>query len=140
MDDVAAAEPQHDGDRHRRQEEQSGQEVALDPRLAQDAVAHGARLDAEARAHVVLAAERLHHLDSDDRLVRGLGHVRLELLHEARDRHHLLRERPTSSRPTSGIASSATSASFALTSTSTTATPMIIISDCAPCTIPQPMK
>ena len=42
--------------------------------------------------------------------------------------------------PTSGIASSARSASFALTSISTTATPTIIISDCAPWTIPQPMK
>src|SRR5438128_4802085 len=31
-----------------------------------DAVADGTRLDAEAGAHVVLAAERLHHLDSDD--------------------------------------------------------------------------
>ncbi len=44
------------------------------------------------------------------------------------------------SSPTSGIASSAYSASSGLTSMSTTATPMIIISDCAPCTIPQPMK
>jgi hypothetical protein len=44
------------------------------------------------------------------------------------------------SRPTNGIARSAASASCAFTSTRTAATPMIIIDDWAPCTIPQPMK
>ena len=40
----------------------------------------------EAGAHVVLAPERLHHLDPDDRLVRRLGEVPLPRLHEPRDR------------------------------------------------------
>ena len=92
-DHVAAAE-EHDGaDRERRQEEQPGQEGGLDARLAQHAVAHRLRLAGEARLHVVLAPERLHHLDADDGLVRRLGDVGLQLLHLARDRHHLARER-----------------------------------------------
>ena len=36
----------------------------------------------EPRPHVVLAPERLHHLDPDDRLVRRLGEVPLPRLHE----------------------------------------------------------
>ena len=38
---------------------------------------------AEPLAHVVLATEGLHHLDPDDGLVRGLGHVALPRLHLA---------------------------------------------------------
>ena len=40
---------------------------------------------AETLAHVVLAAEGLHHLDPDDGLVGGLGDVALPRLHPARD-------------------------------------------------------
>ena len=40
--------------------------LRLDARLAQNRVAHRLRLLAEAAADVVLAAERLHHLDADD--------------------------------------------------------------------------
>ena len=80
-DHVAPAE-EHDGrDRERRQEQQPGQEGGLDARLPQHSVADGFGLGAEARLDVVLAAERLHHLDPDHRLVGGLGHVGLELLH-----------------------------------------------------------
>ena len=61
------------------------------------------RLVAEAVAHVVLAAEGLHHLDPDDALVRRLGHVALPLLHLARDRVHLVREAPRDD-PIAGIA------------------------------------
>ena len=50
--------------------------------------ADGLRTAREAVAHVVLAAERLHHLDADDRLVRRLGQVPLLALHLARDREH----------------------------------------------------
>jgi hypothetical protein len=42
--------------------------------------------------------------------------------------------------PTAGMAIPAYSVSRGFTSRSTTATPTIIISDCAPCTMPQPMK
>ena len=58
----------------------------LDTRLAQHRVAHRLGLAAEASAHVVLAPERLHHLDPDDRLVGRLGDVFLALLHLARER------------------------------------------------------
>ena len=92
-DHLAAAEVDDRADRERRQEEQAGQERRLDARLPQHAVAHGLGLVGEARLHVVLAAERLHHLDPDDRLVCSLGDVRLQLLHLARDRHHLAGER-----------------------------------------------
>ena len=92
-DHVAAAEEHDRCDRERRQEEQARQERRLDPRLTQDAVAHRFRPACEARLHVVLAAERLHHLDPDDGLVGGFGDVGLQLLHAARDRHHLARER-----------------------------------------------
>ena len=64
----------------------------LDAGLAQHGVAHRLGLAAEALAHVVLAAERLHHLDPDDRLVGRLGHVALPLLHLARDRRDAARE------------------------------------------------
>ena len=65
------------------------------PRPAPDAARRRARLRlaGEARLHVVLAPECLHHLDPDDGLVRRLGDVGLQLLHLARDRHHLARER-----------------------------------------------
>ena len=92
-DHVAAAEEHDRADRERRQEEQARQEGGLDPRLPQHAVAHELGLAGEARLHVVLAPERLHHLDPDDRLVGRLGDVGLQLLHLARDRHHLAAER-----------------------------------------------
>ena len=55
----------------------------LDARLLEHGVAHGLGLAAEPPAHVFLAAERLHHLDADDRFVGGLGDVALALLHLA---------------------------------------------------------
>ena len=94
VDDVAAAEEHHRGDRERGQEEQRRQMRGLDAGLAHDHVAHPGRLAAEALAHVVLAPERLHHLDADDRLVGRLGHVALGRLHVARDRHHEVGEAP----------------------------------------------
>ena len=72
-DHVAAAEEHDGGDRERRQEEQAGQERRLDAGLAQHAVAHELGLLREACLHVVLAAEGLHHLDPDDRLVGRLA-------------------------------------------------------------------
>ena len=81
VDDVAAAEEHHRRDRDGGQEEQRRQVRGLDPRLAHDGVAHHGRLAAEPRAHVVLAPERLHHLDADDGLVGGLGDVALCRLH-----------------------------------------------------------
>ena len=88
-DHVASAE-EHDGtDRERRQEEQPRQERRLDPSLAQHAVADSLGLGREAGLHVVLAAERLHHLDPDDGLVGRFGHVCLQLLDLTRDRDHL---------------------------------------------------
>ena len=48
----------------------------------------------EARAHVVLAAESLHHLDPDDGLVGRLGEVALLRLDEPRDREELVGEEP----------------------------------------------
>ena len=131
MDDVAAAEPEDDGDRDRRQEEQAGQVVALDARLPQHAVAHRARLPAEARAHVVLAAESLHHLDPDDGLVSRLGHVAPSAAAPA-------------ARPASPCARTPgqqaderhrdqrVERQLGFTSTSTTATPMIIITTARP--------
>ena len=82
-DHVAAPEEDDGGDRQRRQEQQAGKECGLDACLAEHAVADGFGLAVEAALHVVLAAERLHHLDPDDRLVGGLGHVGLQLLHVA---------------------------------------------------------
>ena len=77
-DRVAAAEEEHGRDPERRQEEQAGEEARLDGRLPHRLVrAPPRRGRAKRVAHVVLAAERLHHLDPDDRLVRGLGQVPL---------------------------------------------------------------
>ena len=59
---------------------------------AEHGVAHGLGLAAEPAPHVVLAAERLHHLDADDRLVGRLRHVALPLLHLARERRDAARE------------------------------------------------
>ena len=76
----------------RGEEDEAGEEARLDRRLAHRLVAHGLGPVAEAVAHVVLAAERLHHLDPDDGLVGGLGEVALLPLHLARDREHAVRE------------------------------------------------
>jgi hypothetical protein len=64
----------------------------LDARLAEHRVAHRLRLLPEAPAHVGLAAERLHHLDADDSLVRRFGHISLALLYLARERRDLAGE------------------------------------------------
>ena len=66
----------------------------LDAGLPHRLVAYRAGAQAEAVAHVVLAAERLHHLDADDGLVGRLRDVGLALLHHARDRRHQVREAP----------------------------------------------
>ena len=94
MDHEVAADREHRGDRERRHEQQQRQVARLDARLLQHPVPHGARTHAEAVAHVLLATERLHHLDADDCLVRRLGEVSLALLDDARDRRHLVREAP----------------------------------------------
>ena len=59
--------------------------LRLDARLAERRGADSLGPVAEAPAHVVLAAEGLHHLDPDDGLVRRLRHVALPGLHLARD-------------------------------------------------------
>jgi hypothetical protein len=76
----------------------------------------------EAVADVVFAAERLHHLDPDDRLVGGLGQVPLAPLHLARDREHAVREQVREDRD-GGIASAAVNASTGFTSASTMPAP-----------------
>ena len=76
----------------------AGQVLRLDAGLADHDVAHGLRLVAEPPAHVVLATERLHHLDAHHRLVRGLGDVALARLHLPRDRHHQVGEPPGDER------------------------------------------
>ena len=70
VDHEVAADREHRGDRERRHEQQQRQVACLDARLLQHPVPHGARTHAEAVAHVLLATERLHHLDADDGLVR----------------------------------------------------------------------
>ena len=84
-DRVAPAEEENRGDAERRQEDQPGQEARLDRRLAHRLVANRLGADVEAVADVVLAPERLHHLDADDRLVGRLRQVPLLLLHLPRD-------------------------------------------------------
>ena len=79
-------------DRERRQVVETGEVACLDAGLAEHGVADGFRLLAEAAAHVVLAAEGLHHLDPDDGFVGRLGHVSLALLHLARERRDEARE------------------------------------------------
>ena len=86
VDDGAAAEEDDGGDRQRGQVVEAGHVLRLDAGLAERGRADALGPVAEPLAHVVLAAERLHHLDPDDRLVRGLGHVALPRLHLARDR------------------------------------------------------
>ena len=66
----------------------------LDAGLADDDSADRLGLGAKPVAHVVLAAERLHHLDADHGFVGGLGQVTLALLHLPRDRHHAVGEVP----------------------------------------------
>ena len=86
VDDGAAAEEDDGGDRQRGQVVEPRYVRRLDARLVERGGADALGPVAEALAHVVLAAERLHHLDSDDGLVGGLGHVALPRLHPARDR------------------------------------------------------
>ena len=92
LDRVAAAEEEHGRDRERGQEDQARQEPRLDTRLAHGLGADRLGAAREALAHVVLAAEGLHHLDPHDRLVGRLGQVALLRLHDARDREDLVRE------------------------------------------------
>ncbi len=95
VDHVAAAEEDDRGDRERRQEEQRRQVLA--PRRPPGGTTMSrtpGRLAAEPLADVVLAPERLHHLDADDGLVGGLRDVALGRLHPARDRHHQVGEAP----------------------------------------------
>ena len=76
----------------RGEEDQPGEEARLDRRLPHRLLPHGLGAVGEAVADVVLAAERLHHLDPDDHLVRGLGQVALLALHLAGDREDAVRE------------------------------------------------
>ena len=85
-DHLPPAEVDDRRDRERRQVVEPGQVARLDAGLAEHGAAHRLGALAEAAAHVVLAAERLHHLDPDDGLVGGLRHVALALLHLARER------------------------------------------------------
>ena len=103
-----------------------GQVARLDAGLAQGARAHALGALAEALAHLGLAPERLHHLDADDGLVRGLGEVGLALLDDARDRRHEPREAPREQRD-QRHREAANSASCAFTLSSTIETPTIII-------------
>ena len=91
LDHLAAAEPEHGGDPERGEEEEAGQVVRLDRRLPHRLVPHGLGAAEEARAHVVLAAEGLHHLDPDDGLVGRLGQIALAHLDEPGDREELRR-------------------------------------------------
>ena len=93
-DHFAAAQQEHGGDSERREEEQAGEVVRLDGRLAHRLVAHRLGPAEEARADVVLASERLHHLDPDDGLVGRLGQMALLRLDEPRDREEPVREDP----------------------------------------------
>ena len=101
VDDRAAAEEDDGGDRERGQVVEAGHVPRLDAGLVERGGADALGLVAEALAHVVLAAERLHHLDPDDRFVRRLGHIALPLLHLARDRRHPVRER-SATKPIGG--------------------------------------
>ena len=91
-DHIPAAEEEHGRDPERRQEEQAGEVVGLDACLPHRLVPHRFGPAEEAGAHVLLAAERLHHLDPDDRLVGRLGQVALLRLDESRDREEPVRE------------------------------------------------
>ena len=83
VDDGAAAEEDDGGDRERGQVVEPGDVLCLDSGLAERRGADALGPVAEPLAHVVLAAEGLHHLDPDDGLVGGLGHVALLRLHLA---------------------------------------------------------
>ena len=97
------------------------------PRPTPLASSRGGRLGPaeEARAHVLLAAERLHHLDPDDRLVRRLGEVALPRLHEPRDREEPVCEEKV--RIAIGGIASAAEREPGVHGTSTIAAPVIII-------------
>ena len=91
-DHLPPAEEDDGRDRERRQVVEAGQVLGLDARLLEHGVADGLGLAAEASAHVLLAAERLHHLDADDGLVGRLGHVAFARLHLAGERRDAPRE------------------------------------------------
>ena len=81
-DHFAPAQQEHGRDPEGGEEEQPGEVVRLDGRLAHRLVAHRLGPAEEARADVLLASERLHHLDPDHGLVRRLGQIALLRLHE----------------------------------------------------------
>jgi len=112
-----------------------GEERRLDARLAQNAVAHRFGLAREPRLNVVLAAERLHHLDPDDRLVGCLGHIRFNCC-TWRETGITRRAKENASKKTAGIDTSAIAASFTFTRNRTTAIPTIIITDWIPWVMP----
>ena len=85
VDDGAAAEEHDGGDRECGEVVEARHVRRLDAGLVERGGADSFGPFAEALAHLVLAAERLHHLDPDDGLVGGLGHVPLPRLHPARD-------------------------------------------------------
>ena len=91
-DRLAAPDEQHRGDAERGEEDEPGEKATLDRRLPHRLVSHRVRAVPEAVANVVLATERLHHLDPDDGLVRRLGEMSLLALDLAGDREHSMRE------------------------------------------------
>ena len=113
--------------------------MRLDARLPHRLVPDRLRPAEEACAHVVLAPERLHHLDPDDRLVGRLGEVALLLLHEPGDGEEPVCEEKVRTA-IGGSASAEKSASRAFTFSRTIAAATIIIALWTPCTTPQPMK
>ena len=139
-DRLAAADQQHGGDPERGEEDEPGEKATLDGRLTHRLVAHRVGALAEAVANVVLAPERLHHLDPDDRLVRGLGEVTLLALHLARDRKHAVREEVLQASRSAASTTAAVSASLGFTTVSTIAAPTSMSTLWIAWTTPQPMK
>jgi hypothetical protein len=86
VDDRAAAEEHDGGDRECGQVVEAGHMLRFDRGLVERGGTDAFGPLPEALAHVVLAAEGLHHLDPDDRFVGRLGDISLPRLHAARDR------------------------------------------------------
>ena len=138
-DHVAAAEEEHGGDPERGQEEQAGRKYAsTEPARIVSCRTASAR-PRKRVAHVVLAPERLHHLDPDDRLVGRLGEVALARLDEPRDREELVREDEREDRDRRHR-QRRVEREPRVHDVSTIAAPVIIIALWTPWTTPQPMK
>src|SRR5262252_42157 len=92
VDDGTAAEEDDGSDRECGQVVEAGYVRRLDAGLVERGRANVLGPLAEALSYVVLAAEGLHHLDSDDGLVGGLGHIALPRLHPAGDGRDAMRK------------------------------------------------